>query len=58
MSSMEPEPLTVRGEIQKALECLDGDDAPDSKRQRETLVRYLRRALLLLTGTTSNQIAG
>jgi hypothetical protein len=50
--------LTVRCEIEKALECLDGDGAANSQQQRETLVRYLRRALLLLTGSTAKQIAG
>jgi hypothetical protein len=50
--------LTIRREIEKALECLDGDGAADGQQRRETLVRYLRRALLLLTGFTVNQIVG
>ena len=54
----EREQPTVRGELQKALACLDGDDVPDSRRVREAVARYTRRALLLLTGTSADRIFG
>jgi hypothetical protein len=48
----------ARDEVQTALECLNDVDVSDSKRKSLQAARYMRRAWLLLTGSSDRMIVG